>query len=327
MLQACNIVRYSGLSFLRGVAAFFIVGCHIGLAPRTVAGELMTWFCDMNVGLFAAISGFLLAHSFDRDEGLIWVRYVKRRVGRLLPIYVVWTIFYLCASLMFALVLKGQLPVDKYSNPRFWVDVVFWGGASCHLWFIASLLYAQLIFAGVYSCCRRMTGDYLLFAVISFVVVSISTLERTFLLTYPCRLLGFVALGIAIYGFLKRRTLALKIVLPFLIIGGVFHCLSAQWVHGFLRDWVLVAVIMLVFARSGMPVLGGDVAATLSRCSLGVFLIHPFFAAGVAAFVTRSFAAPYGCGVILGDWIVVYALALVSTLILLRVHWVDKLVR
>ena len=281
---------YNGLTFLRGVAAFFIVGCHIGLAPRTATGGLVTWFCDMNVGLFAAISGFLLAHSFDRDEGLIWFRYVKRRVGRLVPIYVVWTIFYLCASLMFALVLKGQLPVDKYSNPRFWTDVVFWGGASCHLWFIASLLYAQLIFACVYACCRHVTGNYLLFAVISFGVVYISTLERTFLLTYPCRLFGFVSLGIAIYGFLKRGTLALTIVLPLLIIGGVFHCFSAQWVHGFLRDWVLVAAIMLVVARREMPIWGGEVFAMISRCSLGVFLIHPFFAAGVAAFVTRSFA-------------------------------------
>ena len=76
-----------------------------------------------------------------------------------------------------------------------------------------------------------------------------------------------------------------------------------------------------------MPVLGGEVVATLSRCSLGVFLIHPFFAAGVAAFVTRSFAVPYGSGVVLGDWILVYALALASTLILLRVPRVDKLVR
>jgi len=318
---------YNGLTFLRGVAAFFIVGCHIGLAPRTVSGGLVTWFCDMNVGLFAAISGFLLAYSFNRDEGLIWFRYVKRRAGRLLPIYVAWTIFYLCASLMFALMLKGQLPIDKYSSPRFWVEVVFWGGASCHLWFIASLLYAQLIFAGVYACCRCMTGYYLLFAVLSIVAVSISTLERAFLLTYPCRLFGFVALGIAIYGFLKQKTLTLKRALPLLIIGGVFHCFFAQWVHGFLRDWVLVAVIMLVFARSEMPALGGEVAATLSRCSLGVFLIHPFFAAGIAAFVTRSFAIPYGCGVVLGDWIVVYALALTSTLILLRVPWVDKLVR
>ena len=125
----------------------------------------------------------------------------------------------------------------------------------------------------------------------------------------------------------EEITLTLKMALSLLIIGGVFHCFSAQWVHGFLRDWVLVAAIMLVFARREMPVLGGELAATLSRCSLGVFLIHPFFAAGVAAFVTRSFAEPYGSGVVLGDWIVVYVLALACTLILLKVPRVDKLVR
>ena len=318
---------YRGIACLRGIAAFFIVGCHLGLSPRTAPGESVTWFCDMNVGLFAAISGFLLAYTFEREEDLTLRGYLKRRIVRLLPLYAFWTGFYLCASLVFSLVLKGQCPSGKYTNPHVWIDVVFWGGASCHLWFIASLFYAQMFYALVLMICRRMPGIYLPFAVLSIAIVFCSTLGQEFVLAYPCRLFGFVALGIAIYGFFKRKKLALKIALPLLIFGVAFHCFSAQWVHGFLRDWVLVAAIMLVFARKEMPACGGEVSAILSRCSLGVFLIHPFFAAGLAAFVARYITSPYGIGVVLVDWLCVYALALTTTFLLLRMPRLEKLIK
>ena len=53
-------MKYYGLDLLRGIAAFGIVGCHLGLAQRTTGGEWVTVLCNFNVGLFAAISGFLM---------------------------------------------------------------------------------------------------------------------------------------------------------------------------------------------------------------------------------------------------------------------------
>ena len=53
-------MKYNGLDLLRGIAAFGIVGCHLGLSPRTSGGEWVTALCNFNVGLFAAISGFLM---------------------------------------------------------------------------------------------------------------------------------------------------------------------------------------------------------------------------------------------------------------------------
>ena len=54
-------MRLIGIDFLRGVAAFGIVGCHLLLAQRTAGGEeLLTALCDFNVGLFAAVAGFLM---------------------------------------------------------------------------------------------------------------------------------------------------------------------------------------------------------------------------------------------------------------------------
>ena len=53
-------VRFVGIDFLRGVAALGIAGCHLSLAQRTTGGELVTALCDFNVGLFAAVAGFLM---------------------------------------------------------------------------------------------------------------------------------------------------------------------------------------------------------------------------------------------------------------------------
>jgi len=48
----------NGIDWLRGIAAFGIVGCHLNLAPTTAADTLLRHFCDMNVGVFGCISGF-----------------------------------------------------------------------------------------------------------------------------------------------------------------------------------------------------------------------------------------------------------------------------
>ena len=54
-------MRLNCFDLLRGVASFGIVGCHLSLSPRTEGGALVTSLCDFNVGLFAALAGFLMS--------------------------------------------------------------------------------------------------------------------------------------------------------------------------------------------------------------------------------------------------------------------------
>ena len=54
-------MRFISIDFLRGIAAFGIVGCHLSLMPRTDGGALVTSLCDFNVGLFAALAGVLMS--------------------------------------------------------------------------------------------------------------------------------------------------------------------------------------------------------------------------------------------------------------------------
>lgn len=168
---------YNGVTILRCIAAFFIVGCHLGLSPRTLSGGLVTWFCDMNVGLFGAISGFLLVYAFEKDESLSIRKYFLKRLSRLLPVYLFWTLFYLCASAVFAVTLKDGLSFDKYLSLRFWFNVVFWGGASCHLWFIVTLFYAQILLAVGYAECKRFPCVHFCCSLSQFVSYSCQLLK------------------------------------------------------------------------------------------------------------------------------------------------------
>ena len=130
---------YNGLNLLRGIAAFGIVGCHLSLCPRTTGGEYATSLCDFNVGLFAAISGFLMPQT---NSGF---RYVTKRASRIIPVYLVWSVIYVVVTAIFDLVLDGGSLDARYYNLSNWMRVVFWGNAATHLWFLICLLYCQVL--------------------------------------------------------------------------------------------------------------------------------------------------------------------------------------
>lgn len=67
-------MRFTNLDLLCGIVAFGIVGCHLSLSPRIEGRELVTSLCGFNVGLFAALAGFLINSVKD------WVD-CKKSVG------------------------------------------------------------------------------------------------------------------------------------------------------------------------------------------------------------------------------------------------------
>ena len=97
-------MRYDGIDLLRGLAAFGIVGCHLSLSERTDAGDLVTALCDFNVGVFAAVAGFLMSGVKSPGELL---GYAKKRAGRLLPSYVAWSVVFLLMTIVFDLCSMG----------------------------------------------------------------------------------------------------------------------------------------------------------------------------------------------------------------------------
>lgn len=324
------VLRNYGIDLVRGIAAFFIVGCHVGLSPRTEMGMAITHFCDLNVGVFGAISGCLMAKRFEcKWRG--WREYVGSRTRRLLGLYLFWTLFYLLASFVFSLV-TGAGVKEKYSTADFWFSALVNGGSSCHLWFVVWLLYIQVAVATL----RAMVSDRCLFygmlGVLS-VIALVSCTGTGFYRTYPCRLFAFVLLGTFVYRLSSafRRYLAGWRTVSLLFAFACVHCLWSD-VHVFYRDYLLAAVIVMAAScskdsfgsRQGVL---SRIVRTLSDHSMGVYLLHPFFAAGVAVLFRKLFDTPYSVWAIAMVWTLDYTLAYFTTLLINRIPFGVKVIK
>jgi len=309
-------MHFTGIDWLRGVAAFFIVGCHIGLLDRTEGGFALTHFCDMNVGVFAAISGFLLQTSMIRASGRDAIFVLKKRIRRLLPIYVGWSLFYLLARWGLGLILGGSgLSQECKEGGPFWVWVVFGGGAACILWFIVNLLYVQTaICLSCWKFPRLIDRPFVpIFFAIGFLAWAI--VDSRYIGYYTARLFAFVLLGWSIAVWYRKLPNG---------IGGwtacLAICLSAHFflrglVSAFALDFVcVIPILMLAISRSAekSSVVGNFLAST----SMGVYLWHPFFVVGLQRTIVKYVSAPYSASIILFAWIGTYALALATTVLI-----------
>ena len=88
-------VRFLTLDALRGVGAIAVMAGHAGI----VLGAYMPPFMYLAVDMFFVLSGFVLAHAYDRKfaEGLSVGAFLKARIARLYPIYLsgwcwVWSV-------------------------------------------------------------------------------------------------------------------------------------------------------------------------------------------------------------------------------------------
>lgn len=313
--------KLSGLDFLRGLAAFGIVGCHLLLSPRTDAGTLVTGLCDMNVGVFAALSGYLMV--FGRWDG--WREYLRKRAKRILPVYAVWTVVYLIFSAAFQIVDGGAVNA-RYADVGWWTNVVLWGAAATHLWFLASLFYAQVAMAGAF---RKMPGW--IWIILSLVAIAFSVWLKNWYGTYPIRLLAFLMLGRGLAaldrGWLQRHRVEIAVAAG---LGVVIHFAHLPCLAGFVKDWIAVGPILLAFVAWSDWFATGRLSiasAFLGATSMGVYLLHPIFTKGVGIVVRRVFEAPYGVVPVVADWGVSWGVALLLTVLLMRSKRFSRIVR
>jgi len=79
--------RFLTLDALRGVGAIAVMAGHAGI----VLGAYMPPFMYLAVDMFFVLSGFVLAHAYDRKfaQGMSVADFLKARVARLYPIYLI----------------------------------------------------------------------------------------------------------------------------------------------------------------------------------------------------------------------------------------------
>ena len=314
--------KFHGLDLLRGIAAFGIVGCHLGLSQRTSGGAWVTALCNFNVGLFAAISGFLM-NSGTKEFG----EYVRKRAIRILPTYLIWSLVYVIATAGFDIVLDGGHLNERYYSLSNWTQVLFCGSAATHLWFLICLFYSQVILNGVnivmewmklQNVARKMALGG---ASVALLVCSVSFSNWCCL--YPVRLMAFLILGYLLKDLAKTDGICLPLA------GVVFMLAIHLGLHGtlpgFVRDYLLAIPVIMLFVSNKFH--GGKVATLLAATSMGVYLIHPLFARGASFAVARLVPPPYNAFVVLGDWIGVWLISLVVILVVLRIPCLKKFVK
>ena len=320
--------RCVGIDLLRGIAAFGIVGCHLSLSPRTVGGELVTALCNFNVGVFAAVAGFLM-YGANLDSG--WLEYVRKRARRLLPTYFLWSVVFVLAIATFDLLLDGGRLNPRYRTFDFWERVVLTGGSSPHLWFLICLFYVQVLLRPFFKI-GGTKWNGVAWIVLGGIMIAVSVISGNWLGLYPLRLLAFVMTGYGLsccyhnglLNFCVKRSLIVWCVTAGIL---VTHVMARGIVPGFVRDWIAVGPVLLAF-------LGVDsniacmtrLAAILGLTSMGVYLIHPLVTRGLSVIVVHLVHSPYTAQVVICDWVFAWMITFLTTFVLVRVPIVKRFI-
>lgn len=307
-LDCRSIDRFCGLDILRTIAAFGIVGCHLCLRDVSPSASVVLSFCDLNVGLFAALSGFLMMKYCASREKKSIGSFVWDRFHRLVPVYVVWTIIYLGGDMCFDLISAKPLSLYSYGIKE-WGAVVFLGSASCHLWFLICLFYTQVVLLPF--CVRLAHGTSGLWMVVCFslsvLIVVLSgafSVTRNWFALYPLRLLGFYGLGCGLWLMnLMVKRVASIYCFAALSVGLMGHYLLRTVFYGFVLDMFVVIPAILCGLNGGATwTRGASRWRHMSELSMGVYLVHPIVTV-LFAVVINKFVIKQGLIVVLCVWV------------------------
>ncbi len=136
------------LDGLRGVAALLVVGAHVGLIFPITAPHLVT-MGDEAVGLFFALSGFLMAHLYGsrpvtRENVL---DFLVSRFARIYPVYLVAVVLVAMLSSM-----QNLDFVQPIAGGTDFVRHVFLLGSSGVFWSIPPEIQFYLLFPVLWLC-------------------------------------------------------------------------------------------------------------------------------------------------------------------------------
>ncbi len=280
------------VDLLRVVAAIAVVVIHVLGPYRDQIGQLPDWqwisaitinsLSRWAVPVFIMISGALMLSDQRPFEP---VYYIKRRLGKVLVPFLVWSVFY---ALFSGLTVSGfdsavswsvlkKMPVHEtyYHLGFFYYFIPLYLIVPVIQWWVKKAEPGQV--KGVIMVWLLITGLYLFY---------IDGLWSDTYLLYS----GYLLLGYCLY---QYRWPSLVVLLPLAVIAVIvtdYNVISnsfaageykmARWMSYKTLNTVLVAATIFMFCRMVSDKLSlptRNKLAWLSKYSLGVYLIHPIF--------------------------------------------------
>ena len=279
--------RIEAFDLLRAAAIFGVVWIHG--CDTCVWALRMSRYASVSVPLFILISFFLMQSSAIRHPEVGSWQTLRKRLGRLLPAYAAWSAAYVVVRLAKRAAFPSADPAAL--DP---VSVVWLGGASYQLYFIAALIYWSvlslplILFFSRHSRSRApgaamlaVAGAGLLWAGAQ-ILPQVEIAPQHSLFAHALLLTGYVPLGMALAlwspAISNRRAVSL-------VCGGAAAALVV-----FHPAWGLPAVLSVVLVlwatiRAGAPMPAW--IRRISALSYGIFLVHGFFVEGLQGLASR----------------------------------------
>jgi peptidoglycan/LPS O-acetylase OafA/YrhL len=200
--------RLLGIELFRGLSAYAVILVHSGdetwgipINPSAISFRLNFYFA---VPFFLATAFYFMTQRPDSGYSF---RFWKAKVERILIPYMVWSIIFLAFRIIFFTVTQKQDRIQTLIEDP--LSLVFFGGASYHLYFLPLLLTGNLL-SLLYPLLKRFESKryyLILFSILSIFAYSLLEISGNSFQLGP---------NIAFQSLLEYMSIDVKAVNPFL---------------------------------------------------------------------------------------------------------------
>lgn len=309
-------IRFIGIDFLRGLAAFAVILLHSG--DKTWGVPIDNWAIQFRNFFYFAVPFFLAASFYFTTKKYplnLSLNFWRKKLDRIVKPYLFWSIFYVISKSIIFLMTDEKSQIKKLlSDP---LAIIFFGGASYHLYFIPLLLAGMLwlylanyltknsilllLFYSVFSLIVYQLllsssnsfdlGSYTAF---SSIIGSIPVeswyypIWRIILvnLAWMIRCLPYFLIALLInrlfnssnyYKWLCRKSLICLLLLTFLFL----NTIGKNFIPEAFCELAIAYSLLLFGLSISKQLKSNALVANLGLYSFGIYLIHPFVKSGV----------------------------------------------
>ncbi len=166
--------RYKNFDYLRGLAIAAVVLIHV-TAPTAIAEEtgsiIFNQITRFGVPIFIFLSGWGLTIAESYEKSAIYMAFLKNRLGKLLPEYLVWNMIYY----LFANLIEGEsITISEF------IRGLFLGTNYPHLYFVPLIVVFYIVYPLLTKLGDKLWGVGLTFGITIISLISNPTIAEGF---------------------------------------------------------------------------------------------------------------------------------------------------
>lgn len=276
-----------GLSFLRILATFSVITIHVS-GPLVVKFDEISFF-DWNVAnFFDSISRysvpifFMISGTLLLSKDHILMNFLKKRLGKILPPFLTWSIFYSFLNRYF-------FEDDSYSFIKIVKDVFY--GAEDHLWFIYALIGVYLTVPILRKWIKDASKKEIQYVLIIWMFTLFFTIPKVKIyfpkidLTYFSGYIGYFILGYYLSLSIYKRLVSILLIVSGVIItfiGTYYFTMKSSKFYYYFYEYLCLNTFLV---SSGMFMLFNKLNSSnkkfqliiemLNKACFGIYLMHP----------------------------------------------------